>query len=88
VFVARNPTEKAIRTLPKDHSEIEFKNVFFNKTAGPRANCQLLDATRRRRIGSRAVVQSKGFVPVAQESGMLVAYATAEGELASDVGAR
>jgi uncharacterized caspase-like protein len=37
--------------------------------------------------GSRAIVQSKGFVPVAQENGMLVAYATAEGELASDVGA-
>jgi hypothetical protein len=36
---------------------------------------------------SRAVVQSKGFVPVAQENGMLIAYATAEGELASDVGA-
>src|SRR5262245_25184664 len=37
--------------------------------------------------GSRAVVQSKGFVPVVQENGMLIAYATAEGELASDVGA-
>jgi peptidoglycan-N-acetylglucosamine deacetylase len=36
--------------------------------------------------GSRAVVQSKGFVPIAQENGMLIAYATAEGELASDVG--
>src|SRR5262245_50823973 len=38
------------------------------------------------RIGSRALVQSKGFVPVTQESGMLIAYATAEGELATDVG--
>jgi uncharacterized caspase-like protein len=37
--------------------------------------------------GSRAVLQSKGFVPVTQENGMLIAYATAEGELASDVGA-
>jgi len=36
--------------------------------------------------GSRAVVQSKGFVPIAQENGMLIAYSTAEGELASDVG--
>jgi Caspase domain len=36
--------------------------------------------------GSRTIVQSKGFVPVAQENGMLIAYATAEGELASDVG--
>jgi uncharacterized caspase-like protein len=32
-------------------------------------------------------VQAKGFVPVAQENGMLIAYATAEGELATDVGA-
>ena len=37
--------------------------------------------------GLRAIVQSKGFVPVTQENGMLIAYATAEGELASDVGA-
>src|SRR5262249_5341026 len=36
--------------------------------------------------GSRAMVQSKGFVPVTQENGMLIAYATAEGELASDLG--
>jgi gamma-glutamyltranspeptidase len=36
--------------------------------------------------GSRAIVQSKGFILVAQENGMLIAYATAEGELASDVG--
>jgi hypothetical protein len=32
-------------------------------------------------------LQAKGFVPVAQENGTLVAYATALGELASDVGA-
>jgi hypothetical protein len=37
--------------------------------------------------GSKAIVQSKGFVPVTQENGMLIAYATAEGGLASDVGA-
>jgi uncharacterized caspase-like protein len=37
--------------------------------------------------GSRAIVQSKGFVPLAQENGMLIACATAEGELASDIGA-
>src|SRR5262249_3837806 len=36
--------------------------------------------------GSRGVVQSKGFVPVAHENGMLIASAPAEGELASDVG--
>jgi uncharacterized caspase-like protein len=37
--------------------------------------------------GSRALVQPKGFVPVAQESGMLIAYSTEENELASDLGA-
>jgi hypothetical protein len=33
-----------------------------------------------------AVIQTKGFVPTAQENGMLILYATAEGELDSDVG--
>ena len=45
------------------------------------------NALKLKKAGSRALVQSKGFVPVSQESGMLIAYATAEGELASDVGA-
>ena len=36
--------------------------------------------------GTRALVQAKGFTAVSQEPGMLIAYATAEGELASDVG--
>jgi TPR repeat protein len=39
------------------------------------------------KAGARGLVQSKGFVSVVQETGMLIAYATAEGELASDVGA-
>ena len=44
------------------------------------------NALKLTKPGTRAIIQSKGFVPVAQESGMLIAYATAEGELASDVG--
>src|SRR5215470_1923434 len=59
--------------------------------AGNATHFVVFDACRNtlklRQPGSRAVVQSKGFVPVAQENGMLIAYATAEGELASDVGA-
>jgi hypothetical protein len=55
-----------------------------------RVRSRLIDACRNTlkltQPGLRAVVQSKGFVPVAQENGMLIAYATAEGELASDVG--
>jgi len=59
--------------------------------AGNATHFVVFDACRNTlkltRAGSRALVQSKGFVPVSQESGMLIAYATAEGELASDVGA-
>jgi uncharacterized caspase-like protein len=59
--------------------------------AGNGTHFVVFDACRNnlklRQAGSRASVQSKGFVPVAQESGMLIAYATAEGELATDVGA-
>ena len=59
--------------------------------AGNATHFVVFDACRNklklRQAGSRALVQSRGFVPVAQESGMLIAYATAEGELASDVGA-
>ena len=59
--------------------------------AGNATHFVVFDACRNTlkltKAGSRAVVQSKGFVPVTQESGMLIAYATAEGELASDVGA-
>ena len=58
--------------------------------AGNAVHFVVFDACRNTlkltRAGSRAVMQSKGFVPVSQESGMLIAYATAEGELASDIG--
>jgi formylglycine-generating enzyme required for sulfatase activity len=63
----------------------------FKVEAGNATHFVIFDACRNTlkltQPGSRAVVQSKGFVPVAQENGMLIAYATAEGELASDVGA-
>src|SRR5262245_11852520 len=36
--------------------------------------------------GSKALVQAKGFEPVRVVPGMLIAYATAEGEVASDIG--
>jgi len=58
--------------------------------AGTATHFVVFDACRNTlkltRAGARSLVQSKGFVPIAQESGMLIAYATAEGELASDVG--
>ena len=59
--------------------------------AGNATHFVVFDACRNvlkiKQAGSKAVVQSKGFVPVSQESGILIAYATAEGELASDLGA-
>jgi len=59
--------------------------------AGNATHFVVFDACRNNlklvKAGSRALVQSRGFVPVAQEAGMLIAYATAEDELASDVGA-
>ena len=59
--------------------------------AGNATHFVVFDACRNtlklKQAGTKAVVQSKGFVPVSQESGMLIAYATAEGELASDIGA-
>src|SRR5262249_10448624 len=58
--------------------------------AGSATHFVVFDACRNtlklRKPGTRALVQSKGFVPVMQENGMLIAYPTAEGELASDVG--
>jgi hypothetical protein len=59
--------------------------------AGNATHFVVFDACRNTlkltKAGSRSLVQSKGFVPVGQEPGMLIAYATAEGELASDAGA-
>ena len=58
--------------------------------AGNATHFVVLDACRNtlkpRKAGSKAVVQSRGLIRVAEEAGMLIAYATAEGELASDVG--
>jgi hypothetical protein len=63
----------------------------LKRDAGSATHFVVFDACRNTlrltQLGSRAIVQSKGFIPVAQENGMLIAYATAEGELASDVGA-
>src|SRR5262249_54339811 len=63
----------------------------LKRDAGNATHFVVFDACRNAlkptQSGSRAMVQSKGFVPVTQENGMLIAYATTEGELASDVGA-
>jgi hypothetical protein len=62
----------------------------LKEQAGNATHFVVFDACRNvlklRVPGARALVQSKGFVPVRQEAGMLIAYATAQGELASDVG--
>lgn len=63
----------------------------LKKEAGNATHFVVFDACRNelklRKAGSKSLVQARGFVPVPHESGMLIAYATAEGETASDVGA-
>ena len=58
--------------------------------AGNATHFVIFDACRNnlnlRKVGTRALLQPKGFVPVHQEPGMLIAYSTAENELASDAG--
>jgi formylglycine-generating enzyme required for sulfatase activity len=62
----------------------------LKQDAGEATHFVVFDACRNalklKKTGTRALLQSKGFVPVPQQNGMLIAYATAEGELASDVG--
>ena len=70
--------------LAGDHAQIEERGGERNAFRGVRCVPQHAEANEG---GSRGLVQPKGFVPIVQESGMLIAYATAEGELASDVGA-
>src|SRR5262245_36826129 len=59
--------------------------------AGDAVHFVVFDACRNvlklRKAGSRALFQARGFAPMAHESGMLIAFATAEGETASDGGA-
>jgi uncharacterized caspase-like protein len=59
--------------------------------AGDAVHFVVFDACRNvlklRKAGSRALFQARGYAPMAQESGMLIAYATADGETASDGGA-
>jgi len=58
--------------------------------AGNATHFVVFDACRNslklREPGKRTIVQAKGFRAERQEVGMLISYATAEGELASDVG--
>jgi uncharacterized caspase-like protein len=58
--------------------------------AGNATHFVVVDACRNklrlRKASSKALMQAKGFRPVQGESGMLIAFATAEGELSSDEG--
>lgn len=44
------------------------------------------NALKVRKAGAKSAVATKGFVPIPKVTGMLVAYATAQGETASDIG--
>ena len=59
------------------------------KTGAPNANhFVIFDACRNTlrlsKPGTKAILQSKGFEPIRKVQGMLIAYATAEGQTASD----
>ncbi len=58
--------------------------------AGNATHFVVFDACRNtlrlRQPGTRSLIQPKGFMPIRHENGMLIAFSTAEGELASDVG--
>jgi uncharacterized caspase-like protein len=68
-------------------SEITRK---LRSEAGNAAHFVVFDACRNalrlNKKSTRGIVQAKGFAPVAFERGMLIAFATAEGELTSDIG--
>ena len=77
------------------HRSISLRGLIDRlKTDAPQAKHFIIfDACRNtlklREPGTRSLIQPKGFVPVADiPGGVLIAFATAEGELASDVGAR
>jgi hypothetical protein len=89
--------------IPQDVSELTYTGFWYRSVAlrelidrlsteAPEAkHFVVFDACRNtlklRELGSRALVQPKGFVPVGNiPGGMLIAFATAEGELASDLG--
>jgi len=84
----RSPEEGDLWDRSLRVSEIARK---LRTEAGSARHFVVLDACRNnlklRKAGSKALLQSRGLVRVDDAAGMLIAYATAEGELASDVGA-
>ncbi len=74
------PTTRLLRAKGIKQSEV----LTLLKTEAPQAAHYLvIDACRNELRGSRG---GKGFVPVTHQSGALIAFATAPGETASDIG--
>ena len=73
-------------------NSVRLKRIIdeLRQRAGNATHFVVFDACRNRlkltKPGSKAVVQAKGFVPERRVPGMLIAYATAEGDVATDVG--
>jgi uncharacterized caspase-like protein len=84
----RSPEEGDLWDRSLRVSEITRK---LKTEAGSAKHFVVLDACRNNlklvKAGSKALLQSRGLMRVDDAAGMLIAYATAEGELASDVGA-
>jgi hypothetical protein len=99
---AQDGTTQTNYLIPIDVTEAEDERMWdrsvrlneitrrLKEDAGQATHFVVFDACRNelklKKSGSKAVIRTKGFAPIGQESGMLIAYATAEGELASDVG--
>jgi len=85
------PTDvKSIDTTELWDGSVSVREVVDTlKTQAPRAmHFVILDACRNklklRFPGVKAVISAKGFLPMSVSPGILIAYSTAEGELASD----
>lgn len=74
------PTTRLLRAKGIKQSEV----LSLLKTEAPQAaHYIVIDACRNELQGSRG---GKGFIPVTQQSGALIAFATAPGKTASDIG--
>ncbi len=100
---AQDATTRTNYLIPTDVSSIDDARLWdqslrltdvtrqLREQAGNASHFVVFDACRNvlkvRKAGAKALVQSKGFIAVPKVTGMLIAYATASGETASDVGA-
>jgi DNA-binding MarR family transcriptional regulator len=99
---AAHATSRTNYLIPTDVASIDDEDLWDNSVrltriidelrqrAGNATHFVVFDACRNKlklkKKGSKALVQAKGFVRERRVPGILVAYATAEGDVASDIG--